>query len=288
MTSSILPQQPLAPSDVSLGRLVLNLGAPWQDYCPHFPLELSEKDVSKTPILKLQETLERNRSAKFLAKFSQVLGGSVQAHNRLSASVTALEGSRVFLLNSGDHFERMCSDKKVREWFEVQIKRGNDIYMVVGIIVAKDATVSCSVETVSAARAEIKMPIAEMTVGELADGSKKTAVGSLLNLGTSGGVESQNSITTSYCAPGDRVIGVQYRKVSFRWFSSGKIEKSFLEGGNRWKLYHVPARSPLGSDNENEDVVMADLEDLSTEDIIGLPGERVCSLGNEEEAFVLF
>ncbi len=282
MTISILLQQPLAPNAVPLGRLVLDISAPWQDFCPVLPELSPEVDVMSTPFLQFHELFERTRKTKFHANFSKAMNSLVSKGDRLTASVQSPQGSRFCLLNSGHHFERMCEDANVRRWFEDIITGGFDVYMVVGLIALKDTTVVRTFETNSVIQGEAQAPITEIVSSGLAL-LMPGAIGSILDSGMGGGRAAGRAIGARYFAPGDRIMAVQYRKVRFSWFSSRSMDKAYLEKGNRWIIDSSLARSEYEDD---EDVIMAELEDITVEDI-ETQTKEVFEIGEDGDQFVL-
>jgi|SRR5579859_1176834 len=280
MTISILLQEPQAPNAVALGRLVLDISAPWQDFCP-FSLELSpEVDVMVTRFLPVDEVFERTANTKF---HRNIINSLVGRRERLSGSVHSPQGSRFCLINSGHHFEKMCRDMNVRRWFEDVITRGFDVYMVVGMITLRDATITHTIETRSVVRGIAQAPVTEISSPGLT-GLRAVAVGTLLDSGMGIGHAAKRTIGARYFAPGERVMAVQYRKTRFSWFSRRSLDKAYLEKGNRWIIDSSIARSE--EDEDIEDVITAEVEDLSKEDLKGLR-KRVYEIGANSETFVL-
>lgn len=76
-----------------------------------------------------------------------------------------------------------------------------------------------------------------------------------------GGGSSGQSI--SFIAPGERVIGVRYRKLKFRVLKKKSVDTASLESNsNRWEMF-------TGGDRASEDdIIEADFEDeLAEEDL---------------------
>jgi hypothetical protein len=80
---------------------------------------------------------------------------------------------------------------------------------------------------------------------------------------------------TSFLAPGERVIGIQYRKLHFELFSSSKVDTASLKP-NQWVMFFGGDRS--GSN----DVLEADLEDSVDADELELMEDDYDALFGEE------
>jgi hypothetical protein len=259
MAISLLVQQPLAPNAVSLGRLVFNISAPWQDFCPFSPIELNAlNDISATPFLHVRDIIERTHDTKFNATLTQAMLSAVGRKNKSIAGVTAPHGAAYRLMNSGNYFERVCQDGKVRAWFERAIKRNFDVYMVVGIITLTDVEVIKNVDASSHIDGNVEVPIAAFLTSGI---SSIVPGGKLLDSGIGGGRSTHIVKKTSYLAPGDRIIAVQYRKVRYEWFNRHSVDTAFLEKGNRWIVQTASDRSELT--NVGEEVVDAHLAETS-------------------------
>jgi hypothetical protein len=266
MTISLLVQQLLAPHAVRLGRLVFDISAPWQDYCPHVPIKLKlEDDISTAPFQHVREIMECTRSTKFHANLTRAISALTGANHHTYASVTAPQGVTYSLLNSGNHFEQICQDVNVRAWFERAIKRGFDVYMVVGIITLTDAKIVNTIDTTTGTQGTIEVPVANALMSG-ASSVVQTPISDLLESSIGGGRLTQNAANIGYVAPGDRIIAVQYRKVRYEWAKRRSVETAFLQRGNRWIVHGPGNRSDVTG--EDDDVVDVDLaETTSKEDL---------------------
>lgn len=47
----------------------------------------------------------------------------------------------------------------------------------------------------------------------------------------------ESSEEVGYAAVGEQVFAVHYRRIYLSWFSTQKVDKAYLEKGNRWKSY---------------------------------------------------
>jgi hypothetical protein len=179
------------------------------------------------------------------------------------------------LKNSGDFFRTICKTNEAREWLEAAIESNRDVYLVVGIKTLTDAKVTQSLQRSKTDRGDIEIPIGQIataTTGFVGSGG----------IGVGGSHKYKFEKTAAFVVPGEQVYAVQYRRIEFAWYSSRHIDKAFLEGGNRWKVYVSSSR---GGDNEYDDIIDAELEDgLEKSDL-----ENDCEfvvLGDEEILFI--
>jgi hypothetical protein len=140
----------------------------------------------------------------------------------------------------------MCEDNATREWIEKTLKH-SPIFLVVGLITVTQAAVGQGQQENRKISASVATSVPE-TVTQGARG--------FLNIGIDTSAGRETGAISSFIAPGERVIGVQYRKIKFRLFSSNKADTAFLENNpHRWVMLFGGDRA--GSD----DILEADLED---------------------------
>jgi hypothetical protein len=75
--------------------------------------------------------------------------------------------------------------------------------------------------------------------------------------GAEGGKGHQHGVERRFIAPGEQICAVQYRKLSFKWFSSRDVDRAFLENEHRWKMYSNIRGQEVGTN----DIVEVDLRD---------------------------
>ena len=259
MTISVLTHQLLSLDAVRLGRLVLDIRAPWQDFRPKTPIHLDADDILIAPFLHIKEIVERTRKTKFHASLSEALSGALGKEHTSMIGVTAPQGTTYTILNSDDHFEEICRDTDVRTWIERAIMYGYPVYMVVGLTTLMDAKVVSSLHTTSNVQGDITVPVTDIVASGVSAIVPST-LGTILDSGI--GVDKLVSSTAqaSYESPGEKVFAVQYRKVKYGWFNGKKVETAFLEKGNRWVI-QGGYRTVLDEDEDDdeEDVIAAEL-----------------------------
>jgi hypothetical protein len=257
MTISILTHQLLSPESVRLGRLVLDIHAPWQDFCPKTLIPLTADDILTAPFLHVKEIVERTRDTKFHASLSEALSGVLGKQQTSSVSIAAPRGTTYTILNSGYHFEQICRDADVRAWIERAIMYGYPVFMVVGFITLMDAKVVGSIHTSSQVQGDVTVPVTNIVTSGVGAVVPST-LGAILDSGIGVDKLISDVAKASYESPGEKVFAVQYRKVKYEWFNGKKVETAFLERGNRW-IIQGGYRNTLEDEEDDEDLVAAEL-----------------------------
>lgn len=249
MRSTSVVQSTLLPFEsIQLGRLVLNIESPQQDFRDP-PIDPPESTV--TSQLNFEEIQSSTKALKFRVRLAQLLSSSygTQYVNQIDLSATC---ARTHLLcNSRTWFDTACAVVEIREWLERAIEDGYEVYLVAGFHTVIDGRFSEALVSSETAGGGVSMQI-----GALTGGTTSVPVMDLTTTFDSTW-QSGNKHQRVFDAPGEQIYAVQYRKVQFKWYSSRKIENGFLEQKNRWKLYW----GLRGDDDGNEDVVEANLSD---------------------------
>ncbi|KAJ0141000.1 Uncharacterized protein HZ326_16143 [Fusarium oxysporum f. sp. albedinis] len=77
----------------------------------------------------------------------------------------------------------------------------------------------------------------------------------------------QSISTSKDLSAGAGVYAVGYRRIGFKWFASKNVDSAFLDVKNRWK---VMGEEMMGDEDEDEeDIIEADLEETLDDDDIG-------------------
>lgn len=243
-STSLLLDRPIPRDHIELGRLVLDPKYPNQDFCqPPLP-----SDVTTQNFENFQGTLNHSRNTRLEVKLLSLL---TLAHSAPGKSSTTSITSRLCVIcqlrDPNAYFSGACSEENVRRWLE-EGSRGlyNSVYLVCGFKTLTDAEVAvsrsdgASVDLTAGIPASLVAAASGLPLPILADPGLDVSVG----------VSSANesSKTTGYTATGENVYAVRYRKIKFSVFSSRKVEKAYLERGNRWKSY-VGARTGAGVDD---------------------------------------
>lgn len=204
---------------VALGRLVLDIRAPWEDYCPHTPMA-GDDDIGTSPEPRLWNIMEKSKGTPMHAKLTSSFSSILSLEDPLTILGSASEKSYI-LSNSGHWFKNFCRTESIRRWIEDILKVGWDIYMVVGIHTLR------------------KLPA-----------------------GHSGPEDRVIQGKPSPDANEEIIIAVQYRKVVFRWFRKRDVDSAFLDiGENRWEPLLITKMSEVSGQNEDGDIIEADLQD---------------------------
>lgn len=144
------------------------------------------------------------------------------------------------------------------------------IFLVVGLISVTDATIKQDRERTRKLSSSLDAtPVTSFVAQGATNTLTAVGIGGIGDAKVVASVDGKTRAVSSFIAPGERVIGVQYCKIKFRLFSSNKVDTSFLENNpNRWVMLFGGDRA--GVDN----ILEAGLEETTDIDDLEL-GEDV-------------
>ncbi|KAL3470017.1 hypothetical protein BJX99DRAFT_240192 [Aspergillus californicus] len=259
MPQSLVLCTPFFPLDsVQLGRLVLSIDEPQQDYFD--PPINSEEDV----LVQRHEQYEGIHSTDHNRDFASLLTRLVTAahikRTRTSTQVSTDQATTYQLQNSGAWFQRALGAETTREWIERAIDQGDDVYLIVGYHTFQDARFRERAVDIRKTLAQLDLPITAAVSGITGAGlGIETLIhgGGLADAAVSGSRQLDDSLKKQYVATGEQVVAIQYRKLRFKWYSSRNIERASLDG-NRW----YTTWGMRGEQDESvDDILEADLQD---------------------------
>jgi len=255
----------LDPAQVALGRLVLDMKDPGQNFCRFGELELQEGDVSKSQFQDLKSLAKAESSSGFKLALSKVLQLFASKSRTTVDDISSKTAMRHQLLNVNEKFETMFQEDDVKKWLEKVVLTGSDIYLVVGLHTLQDASISLDRLASKDIGGKAQAPVTEA----LAPGiSSIPRVGNSLDVRIEGGHSSTSSLGASFITPGERIIAVQYQKVSVIMKSSRGVKhlvdaalkktttwKSFgaARGGSELDIFEVSLAKEIGDDEIAED-----------------------------------
>tara|TARA_R110002003_G_scaffold2127_2_gene24112 strand:- start:3409 stop:4152 length:744 start_codon:yes stop_codon:yes gene_type:complete len=224
--SILLSQFFLPPSAVSLGRFVINLDDPHQDF--HDPTSNTSPSFNE----KVQTHYESlHHSAK---------------HENVASQLTT------FLSSS---FAKRPKSQETCEWIERTIDEGEDIYVVVAYNTLVNAGILEQLGGQSSAGGNLAVPVSTALTA-----SGVVVPFSMADPGLSGSRGRIEDEQRQFIAPGEQIYAVQYRKVRWRWFSSKKVDKMTLATKAWWEKYD----GPRNLQGEPEDIIEVELEEEIT------------------------
>ena len=229
---SVIMNGYLDPAQVALGRLVLDMKNPGQNYCPFNTLHLDENDISKSEFLDLKSISSVESSSSFKLALFKVLQIFAEKSQTTVDDISTKTAMRHQLLNLDLKFESILEDVNVMKWLEKVVLAGQDVYLVVGLHTLEDASIGFKGDSSIDSGGIIKAPT--ITSGTPADIPTLPRAKAALDIKFDNGHKSKSSLGASFVAPGERIIAVQYQKVAFKMFSS-KGNKSLTEAKLRGK-----------------------------------------------------
>lgn len=269
----MLQKSLLSMESVQLGRFVANAMEPHQDFIdpsgcpPNDTIEKTQEDFKKISSLAKNSHI-RSRLTALLSIYYQSQGAG-------TATLIAEKATTYQLLNSRKWFLEACELPNTRTWLERCLQYTEDVYLVVGYY------------TLTNSHSSQKSTFGGATGGgvQLAGLAGGLAPALVIGARVNSVREVNNHNEHAFSGSGEQIYAIQYRKLKFSWFSSRKIEKSFLEHNNRWKVFWEPGirgGEDDDDDEEEDDVLEVDFTD---ELDLGLDEVYISEDGTEELMF---
>ncbi|KAL8365120.1 hypothetical protein RB595_004099 [Gaeumannomyces hyphopodioides] len=262
--SSLLLEQPLPLSAISLGRFVRDPLYPDVDYYdPAVPAAQEQGRPTFTPHIvehrfeNFESTLEAARDTRLELGLLQMLSlAPLSSHRGSSTSVRSRLCVVRQLRNADAFFSAACRDDRgARAWLESEAERPSSrrgVFVVCGFKTLTDAVVSQRSSRGSGVDVSAELPVA--AIAAAAACAPLPLPGSLT---TSVRVGVTSAEILAYTAPGERVYSVLYRRVRFSWFSTrSSVDRAYLEKGIRWKSM-IGSRGDGDEDEDGFEVQMA-------------------------------
>lgn len=250
LLSNLLPLE-----SVQLGRLVLDAKRPQQDFIDPFADRPTATEFSRNPQSPFEETCKFSRVSKLRSYLSDVLSFSYERQNLGAATLSAPLATTHDLMNSGAWFDSACTQPETRRFLERAIDNQSSVYLIVGFRTVQDARLVKNVtwKTGQVAKGEIPVQLIATSIApaNVVTNIAAPGVGCIRDVG--------NGQVLTFRAPGEQVFAVMYRKVRFKWLSS----RYCLEANNRWASCWDWRRADNEDDDEEDDVIEANLTDVS-------------------------
>src|SRR5436190_14556090 len=250
----IVPHLLLPRSAIDLGWLVLRRTHPPQDYHALVVPATSTVSASSRDLL---ASSERASSTNFRTQLTKHLATSLGARSDSAVELSAAQATNYHIKNSQEWYEAQRHDEDTKRWLERAIERGLNVYVVVGLYTLQHVCVSGCADrnTILTGQSRIGIrDVVAMTSAAVAAAIPSVAV-DMADVAIGAGGKARKKRVQRFVVEEELVYAVQYRKIQIKWYSSGHVEKIFLETGNRWQvLWNI-----RGDDNEEdeEDVIEA-------------------------------
>ncbi|KAI5809073.1 hypothetical protein DFH27DRAFT_542395 [Peziza echinospora] len=206
-------------SSIRVGRLVTNIRDPAQDFCD-LPAGLVDMDDENQILVStsLFPSLHynTNTNTKLGAALTRLFSSSYKTETISNLNVVASEQRTYQLQNSEKVFRNACKDEEVREWLTNAARAGESVYMVVGYHTLIDPEIHESSSTNAVWSGGMDSSVIHNSEFSV------SAAGA-------GRLEKNRNSTEKFCAEGERLWAVQYRKVVIK---STKKAIENLNGGD--------------------------------------------------------
>lgn len=158
-----------------------------------------------------------------------------------------------------DVFRDACVSEETRAWLEGAIEDGEDVFFIVGYRTFVDAVMAKGEQAGRERGGGFNLPVSTVVEANL---MVPVSLGGVLDPGVGGELRNVEREVQAFDVAGESVYAIQFCKVSFKWYSSKKVDKSFL-GKTRW----VVAWGVRGSEIEEDDILEAVIDESADGDV---------------------
>ena len=241
--------------EIKLGELVLNIRDPNEAFCPYFPITLTGSDYTCRPFREVGGSNKDERPSSFSAMLTKLVTLGLHSNKMDEETIRAKQAKTYGLKNYEPYLQRQLKDKNTMDWVLTH-RRNKDIYMIIGYHTVVDAKVNNNYRLNQQLEVKATVPASEAAL----PGSSNTPIGQAMDVGLDANGSRNRDQAISFLAPGERIIGIKYRKlrlvevksdtvnggVSSKHHASDKVDSSFeitLEDKDKWIRF--TARDPV-------------------------------------------
>jgi hypothetical protein len=259
-TLSFVHNSFLSLTEVALGRLVLDTKNPGQDFWPRSTFSVPANHISKRTVTNIYQQLEEETHSTLRIKLTHFFSAKGTRHRMSIKELVAPLAAVYTLTQPTAHFKSLCDDETTAIWIKANQRRGQ-VFLVVGLITVTDAKVAQSLEISMNGGIEADVPV----TNAVSSGTAEVLAGEahIFDVGIMTSGDRNGSSIFSFLAPGERVIGVQYRKIRPQLFRRGADWIS-LGKPHRWVTFNETA----GEDSDGDLDLCGPVNDLTLDDEI--------------------
>jgi hypothetical protein len=256
---------------------------PGQDFCPVKPPIITAEEINTRSIHDLRESFDTAKYTRLRTKLARLWTGKSRTETRSSDELMARSATLYYLTHPILHLETLYEDADTRAWIEKVMKRF-PIFLVTGFLTVTEAEIARIRQQSTGVQVA-----AEVSASNVASAGAVTVILDVPDsVGVGLKVNNDANLRYSFVAPGERIIGVQYRKLKFKRFSAVDLEKVVLKR-NSWVMF-LGDRIHKGITATTGDVLEANVEESLTVDDLELEeydlGLEDLEVEDEEFVFV--
>jgi len=210
-------------NEIRLGGLVLDMREPMDESCPHFPVALiPDEDYTCGSFKDIQISDKDERKTRFSAALTKLFTFGTHSSHVDDEKIKTKVAKTFRLKNHESYLQRQLEDDSglVVEWVLSQRRKKRDIYMIVSYHTVMDVEVNEYQERDTGVETTVTIPIAEA----IHPGSSMNPVGQAMDTSFDTKVDRKRQRATSFLAPGERIVGVGYRKLLFKELKPGTVQ----------------------------------------------------------------
>ncbi|KAI5838497.1 hypothetical protein DFP73DRAFT_599709 [Morchella snyderi] len=274
MSASAKPLSNIATSSsLPIGVLTINPHDPFQDLYDSFPTKTAlPAEIIVKPFGIYRTNSTNKKISELRSNLADILALTRRSTKMSSSRLSTPESERHYLSNHKTWFEAQCRNEDTRSWAFKNWNYGNDIYLIVGLLVLADPklVIESAMRQERGQQGGIPVPAGFATVC--------SAVSSIDGIISTPGT--RDVVKSSFEAPGKSIFGVWYRKIKVGWLRSRDLYNSRLAASTTWNpLWQWRGGEKAAEADEEEDVE----EDDDEEDLIYLELQQESEWGSEDD-----
>ncbi|CEJ88320.1 hypothetical protein VHEMI04685 [[Torrubiella] hemipterigena] len=246
MDPSIIPL-PMYPSIecIKLGRFVTNMEHPHENYYDAKPLQPKVIQAGFSYTSETKQTTNADFRVSVLNTISTSL--SKQVHKKLQ--IKPVQGTTYCIDNSEEWFHQAILNPKAKQWLERCGLDGKRMYLIVGYQTFLDPCLIQESGGQGNYGSEIDpvKALSTAVAGPLASASASTLVT------IHGERNGEHWSAARLSASGERVSSIQYRTITYQWFSRRTLENLYLSKTHTWSCLEGRTRAFHEDEDDEED-----------------------------------
>lgn len=243
---------PFTLDDILLASLVPTVKNPHQDALAPPTAPKKDEDYKIRDLIDFKDKISNDSHVTLRSQLSKLFTLLHESSQGKEFDISSISVQAYELTQPKIFFRELCRLQTVRDWIQQEIEDGDNIFFITGYYTFRDAKVQYQSHNTSNSKAKMGLPVGEV----LAGGVPVPGIGEDANLDAEAERGTGSSTDESWKAPGERIFGIWYRKVSFKWFKEKSGETTVMGRTNRWRMV-----SDDRADEVEAEVVEVDLED---------------------------
>jgi len=225
MPSSAFYGSFLTHEQIDIGRLVTEREAPARAFWPpnKSVFSIPRESISKGEFSVVTQKTTVSKSSKFFARVTKILGLKIEPSAKWTEAIKSETVVYLELLNPDTYIRQLCEHASAKSWIAATIQKKSKIFVVIGLLVYRDATVASKSGTFSKADANAALPAGAMVTAVVPPLAHLASTDKLdLSLGIGRHATKKNA--AEFTANGDRIVGALFYRLKVKHRNGNKSD----------------------------------------------------------------